>query len=86
MKNNTQRLPNVVRFFLLLLSDQFQVINNLKMIKISTEEAYIYATKNVDVSSAVRMLLRSEIFDVVVSLPRGKPLVHRKSLVYLHFP
>ena len=86
MKNNTQRLPNVVRFFLLLLSDQFQVINNLQMIKISTEEAYIYATKNVDVSSAVRMLVRSEIFDVVVSLTRGKPLVHRKSLVYLHFP
>ena len=25
-------------------------------------------------------------FDVVVSLTKGKPLVHRKSLAYLHFP
>ena len=54
--------------------------------KISTEQAAIYATKHVDISSAVRMLPRSKIFDVVVSLTKCKPLVHRKSLAYLHFP
>ena len=53
------------------------------MIKISTEQAYIYATKNAilrAVSSAVRMFSRSKIFDEVVSLTK------KKNLAYLHFP
>ena len=51
------------------------------MIKISAEQAYIYATKNAVLSAvflAVHMLSRSKIFDVVISLTKGKPLVHRK--------
>ena len=59
------------------------------MIKISTEQAYIYATKNAilrAVSSAVRMLSRSKIFDVVVSLTKGKPLVHRKQSCLFTLP
>ena len=38
---------------------------------------YIYATNNDAVYSAVRMLPPSKFFDVVVSLTKGKPLVHR---------
>ena len=52
-----------------------------KRLKLSTEQAYNYATINVIlgvVSLAVRVLSQSKIFDVVFLLTKGKPLVQRK--------
>ena len=59
------------------------------MIQILTEQAFIFATKNViqrAVSSAVRVMSRSKMFDVMVSLTNGKPLVHRKKSCSFSLP
>ena len=71
---HTQRLYKHCAVLLLLLPDQFQLIN---------------ATKNViqrAVSSAVRMMSRRKNFDVMVSLSNGKPLGNRKKSCLFSLP